>query len=244
MAIKNTAPEVCSIKPIQPNRAILAVREKLFIEHLCKGGKRQMFGSFSLRLVKWSSEVSIKDPMVTSYGRWIRVRNLPVDRWSMETFQIIGENCGGLVEIANKTLTRLDMLEASIKTKNNLHGFIPASLSIDIPNSQVVSITIEPFYRIENFYGFLTDVHGVKIPKVKFHTRVTQSSTNTHALSLAIEVNDAISSAQAPIPPFDPQQPPPHPLSQKTQKRRLLSPSSQTLPNLSNQPFCPLTSLI
>ena len=61
----------------------------------------------------WSAENATKDQVVLSYGGWMKIRNLPLDRWDNDTLMFIGEACGGFLEISEKPLRRLDLFEAS-----------------------------------------------------------------------------------------------------------------------------------
>lgn len=64
------------------------------------------------------------------YGGWISIRNLPLEYWCKDTFEAIGNHFGGLVRISFNTLNLINLFEARIQVRQNLCGFMPASLEI------------------------------------------------------------------------------------------------------------------
>lgn len=58
------------------------------------------------------------------------MRGLPFDKWDLETFKYIGEACGGLIDGANKTLNRMDIVEVNLKVEQNHIGFLPAKVAL------------------------------------------------------------------------------------------------------------------
>lgn len=75
------------------------------------------------------------------YSGWIKIRNLPIDKWSIETFQRIGDACGGYIEIVKKTL-----MEANIRVKENILGFLPTMVCLSSSSSFPVTVTLDVNY--------------------------------------------------------------------------------------------------
>lgn len=122
-------------------------------------------GSFQLKFAPWNSLASLASPKVPSYGGWIKIRNLPLDRWDEETFKIIGNSCGGYIEASKKTRSRFDLMEATIRVKKNTSGFIPAHIPLLSKDTDQLTIQIDPFFTSEHFIGYSTGIHGALPPE-------------------------------------------------------------------------------
>lgn len=163
-ALCKFSPSIGSISPIQPDRAILSINSPEQAESFCSSDEWVTIDRFLIRVERWSSLASMDRPVVPSYGGWIKLRNLPADEWSIHNFKMIGDICGGYVETAKKTLSRLDMTEVSIKVKSNTNGFLPANVTLlHLTNRPI--ITIEPFFRPDFMLNFIIGVHGSRRPQ-------------------------------------------------------------------------------
>lgn len=98
--------------------------------------------------------------MVPSYGGWIKIQNLPLDRWNEETLRFIGNSCGGYIEASKKTLSRLDLMEATIRVTKNPTGFIPATILLSFAENVQSMVQIDPFFTTKYYVGYLADIHG------------------------------------------------------------------------------------
>lgn len=85
-----------------------------------------------------------------------------MNKWTMESFTKIGEACGGLTDIAKKTLNHMDFMEARIKVKGNNFGFLPAQVLISDATSSKpeLKVSIEPFFIEEYHTIYKVGVHG------------------------------------------------------------------------------------
>ena len=98
-----------------------------------------------MKIEPWSGEKHLNDPVVPSYEGWIKIKNLPLNRWDIETLKHMGDACGGFVEMAKKTSSRIDLMEATV---------MKAKVSIPSPSSKIplmVIILTEPCFNEEPF---------------------------------------------------------------------------------------------
>lgn len=58
------------------------------------------------------------------------MQDLPLYYWTRSTFEAIGRQCGGLLEVSIRTLNLLDASEAFIKVKRKSCGLLPTSMII------------------------------------------------------------------------------------------------------------------
>ncbi|XP_038904899.1 uncharacterized protein LOC120091119 isoform X2 [Benincasa hispida] len=93
-------------------------------------GKWQKFGSFHLKFERWNNSIHGRPAYVRGYGGWISIKNLPLDYWCKQTFEAIGKYFGGLESIAMEILNLIKVLDAIIKVKENLCGFVPATIEV------------------------------------------------------------------------------------------------------------------
>lgn len=100
------------------------------------------------------------EPKVPSYGGWIKVKNLSIDMWNIETFEYIGNLCGGLCYIAKKSLSFMDMMEVFLKVNQNPFGFLSAKIQLPTSSTKELIIEIDPFFQPGNLVDFITDNHG------------------------------------------------------------------------------------
>lgn len=116
---------------------------------LCASADWVAISSFLIKFEKLNSKASTHDLVVPSYGGWIKVRNLPIEDWSLETLKnIVEATLKHPAKLSpNKTLSRLDMLEVCIKVIANIYSFQPAS---HLTNGTL--ITVEPFFKGEFFF--------------------------------------------------------------------------------------------
>lgn len=79
----------------------------------------QKVGPYRLLYSPWRHEEFHSEQLVPSYGGWIKVCGVPIDKWNLDSFRFIGDACGGLLEVARKTLATIDLIEISIKVRSN-----------------------------------------------------------------------------------------------------------------------------
>lgn len=105
----------------------------------------------------------IGNQKVPSYGGWIEVQNLPLDKWPVDIFKKIGDGCERYLETTNKILSRMDMMEIGIKVKENFTGFIPVKVHLPLTSNNPITVKIDPFFVEDYNIGYITSIHG-KIP--------------------------------------------------------------------------------
>lgn len=115
------------INPFSDDKALVKCNKEVdskFKGHWCG------FGEFHLKLEPWSELDHSLPKVISSYGGWVSIKNLPMPFWKNSVFEAIGHYLGGLDQISSLTLNFLDGSSALIKVKENSCGFILASLEI------------------------------------------------------------------------------------------------------------------
>lgn len=148
-----------SVSPIQPDKALLACEDEDQARTLANIQGWYKVGKYQVRFLPWSAENMLGQPKVPSYGGWIKVKNLPLDKWSLDTFKFIGNECGGYIETASKTLPRMDMMEIGIKVQENGTGFIPAEISIPSMSCWPITVKIDPLLVEDHNIGYKASIH-------------------------------------------------------------------------------------
>ena len=68
--------------------------------------------------------------MTKAFECWIKIKNLPLDFWQTSTLGAIGDQFGGLIDIATETLNLTNCSETRILVKKNICGFVPSTIEI------------------------------------------------------------------------------------------------------------------
>lgn len=64
---------------------------------------RYFYGAFSFTIESWKCSLYIVDLYIGCRNSWIGLECLPLNLWSLKTFNSIGERCGGLLEVDRNT---------------------------------------------------------------------------------------------------------------------------------------------
>ncbi|EXB80249.1 Putative amidohydrolase ytcJ [Morus notabilis] len=68
---------------------------------------------------------------------WIGIEGLPLNLWNYHVFKIIGDNCSGLVEIAEDTLGQSFLLFAKIKVRGFKDGFMSPIMEVSCQGERI-----------------------------------------------------------------------------------------------------------
>ncbi|ONI14438.1 hypothetical protein PRUPE_4G281000 [Prunus persica] len=116
--------------PYQINRAFFSCDSKTEALKVCSSGKLAVEGQTDVLLYSWEHGLKNNIPKIVSYGGWIGINGLPMHWWNKEFFQRIGLECGGLLQVDQRTENYLYLFEARIKTRKNFIGFLPEILTL------------------------------------------------------------------------------------------------------------------
>ena len=105
------------INPLFVENALIKLDEGSLKEFVGKEAVWQVMGPFPLKFEKWSKSKHSRPSIIEGYGGWIKIKTLPLDYWSNQTFKVIGDHFGGLENIASETLNLLNVSEAKIQVK-------------------------------------------------------------------------------------------------------------------------------
>lgn len=76
-------------------------------------------------LFEWVQGLTNNSKKVVSYGGWIAVKGLPLTWWSSKFFKVIGDCCGGQIEVDKRTDNLKYLYDARIKVRENETSFLP-----------------------------------------------------------------------------------------------------------------------
>ena len=83
-----------------------------------------------VKMKKWEKEDHWENLQIGVHHSWIGIKGLPLKMWNIHVFKVIGEACGGLLEVAQETLNKLFMGYAKIKIKGFASGLMNPVIEI------------------------------------------------------------------------------------------------------------------
>ena len=78
----------------------------------------------SVKMVRWSKDDHWFNLQIGVRYSWIGIEGLPLQMWNNHVFKVIGEACGGLLEIAEDTKNKSFLGYAKIKVKGHVSGLM------------------------------------------------------------------------------------------------------------------------
>uniref|UniRef100_A0A9I9CJ01 DUF4283 domain-containing protein n=1 Tax=Cucumis melo TaxID=3656 RepID=A0A9I9CJ01_CUCME len=117
-------------KPFHADKALICFKNEEQANLICKNKGWTTVGRFYVKFEEWNQKAHASPKVIPSYGGWIKVRGVPLHAWNLESFTQIGDACGGFIEVAKETRELTDIIEASIRIKDNYSGFIPAFIKL------------------------------------------------------------------------------------------------------------------
>ncbi|KAK9949905.1 hypothetical protein M0R45_005415 [Rubus argutus] len=94
-------------------------------KRIASHSKIPLKGQPEVLLFEWVDGLTKNVKKVVSYGGWLAVKGLPLSWWSSKFFKLIGDICGGLIEVDKRTANLKSLYEARIKARENVSGFLP-----------------------------------------------------------------------------------------------------------------------
>lgn len=162
------------INPVFAENALIKLDQGSIGDLIEGQGRWHECGSFHLEFEKWNKFVHSRPLYSKGYGGWISIRNLPLDYWCKQTFEVIRAYFGDLEDIASETLKLLNVLAAKIKVKTNLYGFMPSTIEISDDKHGIIYyfgdfISLEPPAKVKEelfFKDFTNLIDLVRLNQV------------------------------------------------------------------------------
>ena len=85
---------------------------------------------FLAKIMRWNMFLHWEYVQIEAKFSWIRVDGLPLNLWNLDTFKLIGEACGGLLEVARETSEQTFLMYAKLKVKGHMSGFLDPIVGI------------------------------------------------------------------------------------------------------------------
>ena len=115
---------------LERGRALLEFEDKREAHRVASSGSREM-GGVHLGLDFWKPKTGCWAEEERAQDAWVRIFGLPVSLWSPAILKKIGEECGGFVEIDERTRSMEEIQWARIRVK--ITGeFRPSMLEIEV----------------------------------------------------------------------------------------------------------------
>jgi hypothetical protein len=105
--------------PYQNNRAFFVCKNCEEAKRIASHSKIPLKGQPEVLLFEWVDGLTKNVKKVVSYGGWLAVKGLPLSWWSSKFFKLIGDICGGLIEVDKRTANLKSLYEARIKVREN-----------------------------------------------------------------------------------------------------------------------------
>ncbi|KAA0051807.1 hypothetical protein E5676_scaffold609G00990 [Cucumis melo var. makuwa] len=128
--LKEQLDTTVSYKPFHADKALIFFKDIEQANLICKNKGWTTVGHFYVKFEEWNQKAHASPKVVPSYGGWINVRGLTLHAWKLESFIQIGDACGGFIEVAKETRELTDLIEASIRVKDNYSSFIPTFIKL------------------------------------------------------------------------------------------------------------------
>lgn len=76
------------------------------------------------KMENWTPEVHLNHTQIAVNYSWIGLEGIPLNLWNIHAFKIIGEVCGGLLEVTEETLNKSFLRFAKLKVKGLANGLM------------------------------------------------------------------------------------------------------------------------
>ncbi|KAM7486989.1 hypothetical protein LguiA_002998 [Lonicera macranthoides] len=130
--LSSKLPEIAEIIPFRCDRAFIRCTSIKGAEKIGDLGTMVIEDKLSVMFAPWHPEHTFLDRKLVSTGGWIGVEGLPPCYWTKEILKLIGDECGGLMEISKATSNLRDLSMARIKVNGGNSGYIPESMEIKV----------------------------------------------------------------------------------------------------------------
>ncbi|KAM1270198.1 hypothetical protein ACFX2I_002296 [Malus domestica] len=129
-SLRNLLGTEIRLSPFQCNKALFVCQNEEEAKKIALLGAIGMKEYPEVKLAGWWESLNTNQRLAVSYGGWVALEGLPPHLWTNKFFQDIGEACGGLADIDQATSGFGFLLEAKIKLKTNITGFIPEVVEV------------------------------------------------------------------------------------------------------------------
>ncbi|KAI3854383.1 hypothetical protein MKX03_005503 [Papaver bracteatum] len=137
------------LQPVSSTQALFCIEITDEREYLFKQ-EPWVFENNQFKFVRWSSSMNLlsADEIVDTSAKWVLVKGVPLSLWNSEMFEIIGAQCGGLLQVSHFTKFGLNLSAIKIRVKgpllsdaftirvNHNHVLFTASVSVAADQSE------------------------------------------------------------------------------------------------------------
>lgn len=78
-----------------------------------------------VKFAKWSPKAQFLNTKIECSHGWIGIEGLPLNLWNIHVFKVIGERCGGLIDVDKCTIEKKLLSHAKVQLRGSTKGFIP-----------------------------------------------------------------------------------------------------------------------
>ncbi|KAM7507276.1 hypothetical protein LguiA_017729 [Lonicera macranthoides] len=119
------------LMPFQPDKAVVWCKNEEEAERITSKGALFVDNFYSIKLQDGGEQINVNGTRkLACTGGWIKIMDLPLKWWRANILKAIGEECGGLLEIDDRTASMDQCFTACIKVIGKPNGFTAAKIDI------------------------------------------------------------------------------------------------------------------
>ena len=118
------------LSPLAADRAVLwCVNEidRIKMENL---GRFFIPDAGEVKFTRWNTKSQLNNSKIVCRNSWLGIEGVPLNLWNKHVFKVIGQKCGGLLDIARCTEELNCLTQAVVKLKGESGGFIKERMEI------------------------------------------------------------------------------------------------------------------
>ncbi|KAL8480709.1 hypothetical protein ACS0TY_027305 [Phlomoides rotata] len=131
-----------------------------------------LYDQINVGVERWNAQSNKLGCAFECRDGWIDIHGLPFNLWKYEMFRTIGDKCGGLIQVDDRTSRLVNLRSARIKVKGIDSGFLEHNITVTFDGEQI-ELSLAPVSRVEDAssYGY---GKGNRSAAVKFPFTATE----------------------------------------------------------------------
>ena len=147
------------LKPFAADRVIIWSNNEEDKKRLEDIGLCTIPGVGEVCFERWNLDNQFTNSKIVCKNSWVGIEGLPINMWNSHVFKVIGEKCGGFLDLASCTADLTFLPYAILKIGGNKGGFIQEKLEIFCWGKRIqlkffcLNIRTPWFHGVQNFLG-------------------------------------------------------------------------------------------